>query len=101
MDQQLDTAATGPLWLKTPEVARSVSQALDAGHAWVIMSNHVHILLSPQVPVHKAIMNVKSASARAANKILNRTGVTSGRTNRTITGCAMIGRGTRSFAISI
>jgi putative transposase len=83
MDEQLDTAATGPLWLKAPEVAQSVSQVLDAGmtqwrlyqlHAWVVMSNHVHVLLSPQVPVHKAIMNVKSASARAANKILSRTG---------------------------
>jgi REP element-mobilizing transposase RayT len=69
--------------LKNPEVADCVSQVLQSGmiewhlyqlHAWVIMSNHVHVLLSPLVTVHKATMNVKSASARAANAILGRTG---------------------------
>jgi REP element-mobilizing transposase RayT len=38
------------------------------------MANHVHILIRPHVALHKAIMNIKSASARAANKILGRTG---------------------------
>ncbi len=83
MDKQLDSATTGPLWLKNPDVADCVSRILLSGtnewhfyelHAWVIMANHVHVLMHPLVPVHKAIMNVKSASARAANKVLNRTG---------------------------
>ncbi len=38
------------------------------------MANHVHLLLTPNLPVHKAIMNIKSASARVANSILQRTG---------------------------
>ena len=38
------------------------------------MANHVHVLLRPRVSLRKALMNVKSASARAANAILGRTG---------------------------
>jgi putative transposase len=83
MDKQLDSATTGPLWLKDPSVAVRVNRVLLLGmtewhfyelHAWVILANHVHVLLHPLVPVHKAIMNVKSASARVANVVLNRTG---------------------------
>ena len=83
MDNQLDSMTTGPFWLKNPEVAECVSQVLLSGMtqwhfyrllAWVVMSNHVHVLVHPIMPVPKAIMNVKSASARAANVILNRTG---------------------------
>jgi putative transposase len=82
-DKQLDHATSGPLWLKDPQIAERVRQVLLAGmtewhfyelHAWVIMANHVHILLRPHVPLHKALMNIKSASARAANTVLRRTG---------------------------
>jgi putative transposase len=83
LDRELDRATDGPLWLKNPQVADAVSRVLIAGAtewslyellAWVIMSNHVHVLLRPQVPLHKALMNVKSASARAANAILGSAG---------------------------
>ena len=43
-------------------------------HAWIIMANHVHILIRPTVPLSKALMNIKSASARAANRALARVG---------------------------
>ena len=62
LDRQLDTADSGPLWMKNQEVAAGV------------MANHVHVLLRPRVSLRKALMNVKSASARAANAILGRTG---------------------------
>ena len=42
--------------------------------AWVVMANHVHVLLRPLIPLHKALMNIKSGSARAANAALGRTG---------------------------
>jgi len=66
-----------------PQVAECVSKTLLAGEAqwqlyellaWVIMANHVHVLMRPSVPLRKALMNIKSASARAANAILGRTG---------------------------
>ena len=83
LDRQLDTADSGPLWMKNQEVAAGVSRILLAGVspwqlyellAWVVMANHVHVLLRPRVSLRKALMNVKSASARAANAILGRTG---------------------------
>jgi REP element-mobilizing transposase RayT len=42
--------------------------------AWVVMANHVHVLLRPLIPLRKALMNIKSGSARAANAALGRTG---------------------------
>jgi REP element-mobilizing transposase RayT len=83
MDRQLDRAATGPLWLKEPRIAECVSQILQVGasewqlydlQAWVIMANHVHVLLRPKASLGKILMNVKSASARQANRLLSRTG---------------------------
>jgi putative transposase len=42
--------------------------------AWVLMPNHVHVLLTPRVPLPQALMILKSASARRANQILGRSG---------------------------
>lgn len=83
-DRELDRAASGPLWLKNAQVAECVSGILVAGmsrwrfyelYAWVVMANHVHALLRPLIPLHKALMNIKSGSARAANAVLGRTGL--------------------------
>jgi putative transposase len=54
LDQQLDSANSGPMFLKYPEVAASVAKTLFMAArkwelyellAWVMMSNHVHVLL--------------------------------------------------------
>jgi putative transposase len=83
LDQELDRATKGPLWLKDPRIAECVSHVLLCGvsqwrlyalFAWVVMANHVHVLLRPRVPLSKALMNVKSGTARAANVLLGRTG---------------------------
>ena len=83
LDRQLDRAANGPLWLNNAQVAECVSQTLLSGVspwgfydllAWVVMANHVHVLLRPLIPLQKALMNIKSGSARAANAALGRTG---------------------------
>jgi putative transposase len=85
LDRQLDRATIGPLWLKNKQVAESVSRILLSGMsewrlyellAWVVMANHVHVLLRPSVPLSKALMNIKGASGRSANAILNRRGKT-------------------------
>lgn len=83
LDKELDSATNGPLWLKRADVADRVSRVLLSGmtewqfyelHAWVIMANHIHVLLRPNMPLCKALMNVKSASARAGNAALGRAG---------------------------
>ena len=82
-DHRLDLATDGPLFMKDPEVAASVSRVLLAGDsdwhwyellAWVVMANHVHVLLRPRTDLTKLVMNVKSASARRCNALLGRVG---------------------------
>jgi putative DNA methylase len=83
MDRELDRTGTGPTWLANPAVADAVAGVLVAGetqwrlyqlHAWVIMPNHVHLLISPHKPLPTITNAIKSASAREANAILNRLG---------------------------
>lgn len=82
-DRALDRLATGPHYLKHPAVAACVAKALHYGanqldlytlHAWVIMSNHVHILIDPRAPMARITRAIKTYSAREANVILDRTG---------------------------
>ena len=83
IDRYLDTTRTGPLWLKRAEIARLVVEAIHHSaeklayydlEAYVIMANHVHLLVWPRVPAPKLLHSVKGYTAREANKILGRTG---------------------------
>jgi REP element-mobilizing transposase RayT len=82
MDRYLDAARDGPTYLRHEQVARAVVASLqrgvDLGHyelrAWVLMANHVHVLLLPAVPPSRLLRALKSASARDANRVLGRTG---------------------------
>ena len=55
IDRILDKAETGPVWLANPEIAESVQNALLEVYShlyklwsYVVMSNHVHVLLKPK-----------------------------------------------------
>ena len=83
IDRELATAATGPTWLKDERVAQSVVDALRFGeeslrlyrlHAWVLMANHVHLLIEPNTELPRITRSIKSFSAKQANEILGRTG---------------------------
>ena len=82
-DQVLDRAGVGPLWLKDPKIAeclvaalhRCQEQNLFRLHAYVVMANHVHVLLAPLRSLAEITHLVKGATARQANKILARMGV--------------------------
>ena len=84
MDRYLDTAPDGPLYLRNEQIARAVVASLrrgvDLGHyqlrAWVLMANHVHVLLLPLVSPSRLLQSLKGASARAANRVLGRSGET-------------------------
>lgn len=81
-DRMLDAAATGPRWLADLEIAGYVVDTLIRGaelnhyflHAYVVMSNHVHVLLDPLVPLRRITGGIKGVSARDANGVLGRTG---------------------------
>jgi REP element-mobilizing transposase RayT len=42
--------------------------------AWVVMPNHVHLLILPLVPVPSLMRWLKGSTARSANRTLDRTG---------------------------
>jgi putative transposase len=83
MDRFLDNAQTGPLYLRGPEIAslvleaihyrNQVSQEYDL-HSFVVMANHVHLLATPHVPVAKVIQSRKRFTARECNRMLGHTG---------------------------
>jgi len=81
MDRILDTAATGPLYLRMPQVARMVQDAIHsrndreyALHAYAIMPNHVHLLITPSREVSRIMQSLKRFTAREGNRMLGLTG---------------------------
>lgn len=70
------------MFLRQQAVAELVRNSLYLGeqlghyelHAWVIMANRVHVLLTPQIHPSRLIASLKGATARQANKLLGRTG---------------------------
>lgn len=83
MDRLLDQAPEGPMWLKQPEIAQMVVDALFhreeplrhfSLHNFVVMPNHVHMLVTPSVPVPKLMHSLKLRTAREANRLLRLTG---------------------------
>jgi type I restriction enzyme R subunit/putative DNA methylase len=82
IDRELDGAAFGPVCLRDPRMAKMVVAAIDtvahAGlcliHAFVVIPNHVHLLLEPEVDLKRITRGIKGRSARACNLALKRTG---------------------------
>jgi REP element-mobilizing transposase RayT len=81
-DARLDRASRGPFWLRDPELAGYAEDAVIRGaelrhydlHAYVVMPNHMHILLEPHVPLARITRGLKGVSARDANATLGRVG---------------------------
>jgi hypothetical protein len=80
-DAELDRALSGPRWLAEPGVAKIVDDALHYGdtgrnwyrlHAWVIMPNHVHAVVTPQHDFSEIMRWIKWTTARRANQLLGR-----------------------------
>ncbi len=83
-DALLDNATQGHDWLRQPAIAGIVQAAIKYGdgreyllHAYCIMPNHVHLLvtvLSQTTSFTHVLKSLKGFSARQANKLLDRTG---------------------------
>lgn len=81
MDRLLDNAYTGPLYLRQMEIAKMVVEAIryrDHGHYelhnYVVMANHVHLLITPRMEVCRVMQSLKRFTAREANRMLGLTG---------------------------
>ena len=81
----LDRGATGPLYLSRQEIAKLVVDALQDGdhklqryqlHAFVVMPNHVHILVTPKVTSSQWLGPLKGFTAYRANELLGSHGQT-------------------------
>jgi len=83
IDQILDNSSTGPLFLKQPEIASVVVEAIRYRdlrqfelHSFVVMANHVHLLITPLEDVSSIMQSLKRFTARECNRILGLTGCT-------------------------
>ena len=83
LDRLLDEARRGPLYLRQPALAEMITEAIHhnasvlhhyALHAFAVMPNHVHLLLSPLVPLPKLTKSLKGITAKRANEMLALTG---------------------------
>ncbi len=82
IDRYLDRAERGPRYLARPDIAKIVAAGLRTGaelgnyelRAYVVMPNHVHVLLRPLVDPSRALRGLKGCTAREANKVLGRAG---------------------------
>ena len=83
-DERLGRSASGPFWLREPAIAGMVEDALLYGetkrdfytlHGWVIMPNHVHVVLEPHTALPRMMRWLKGRTGRQANRRLGRFGV--------------------------
>ena len=82
-DRVLDTARQGPLYLRQPGIASLLVEAIADGdarfhryqlRAFVVMPNHVHLLVTSHVPLAKWLGPLKGFTAHQANRLLGRSG---------------------------
>jgi REP element-mobilizing transposase RayT len=83
MDRLLDEAKNGPRFLARAEIATMIVDALQYReenlrhfqiHSYVVMPNHVHLLVTPLVEVSKLMQSLKRFTARQGNRMLGLTG---------------------------
>ncbi len=70
------------MYLRRPDIAQivvgSIHKGVGLGHyelsAYVVMANHVHLLIRPLIAPDRLLKSLKGATAREANRLLGRTG---------------------------
>jgi len=70
------------MYLRQPEIAgitvNSIRKGVELGHyqlgAYVVMANHVHLLIRSAIAPGLLMKSLKGATAREANRLLGRTG---------------------------
>lgn len=82
-DRELERS-DGPRFMNDPAIADCIANGIVHGEsgrafyrlaAWVVMPNHVHIVIKPRVKVAIITRWLKGSNARTANKLLRRTGI--------------------------
>jgi REP element-mobilizing transposase RayT len=82
-EKRYSRSGSGPLWLQEERIATMLVNALHYGeatrqfyrlYAWVIMPNHVHVILEPRIELPSLMRWLKGRTSRMANRLLGRTG---------------------------
>jgi putative transposase len=83
-DKQLDGNKEGNDWLKEPDIANIVTDAIHHRDGkqyelicYTIMSNHIHVvftILNENINLYSVLQRLKQFTATQANKLLNRKG---------------------------
>jgi REP element-mobilizing transposase RayT len=86
IDKYLDSGKRGPMYLKDERIAEDICQTIERAasserkdydlHEYVVMPNHVHMLVTPRAEMHTIMQGIKGATARYANQLLGRGGKT-------------------------
>ena len=83
LDHLLDQTSAGPFHLRQPEIADMVVEAIHYNafvlghyqlHAFVVMPNHVHVLVTPRLALCKLTKSLKGIAAKRANARMSLTG---------------------------
>lgn len=83
LDALLDQAHSGPRHLVQTDIASAVVEAIHyrqdemrccSIHAYVVMPNHVHVLLTPRIDLPKIMHSLKRHTAKFANQSLGVSG---------------------------
>jgi putative transposase len=83
MDRLLDAARSGNVYLRQPDIANVVVEAIHHSanvlghyqlHAFVVMPNHVRLLVTPTIALPRIMKSLKGITARRANAMLTLTG---------------------------
>jgi len=78
---QIPSGPSGPLWLTDPRIAQVAVDAICFGEspkgfydlfAYVVMPNHVHMLVEPYAELSTIMRWLKGRTVRVANRILGR-----------------------------
>jgi REP element-mobilizing transposase RayT len=70
------------MYLRQPAIAQLIVESIRKGEqldhyellAFLVMANHVHVLIHPHVHPSRLLKSLTGATAREANKVLGRTG---------------------------
>lgn len=83
MDRMLDEVRSGPFYLRQQPIADMIVDAIHYSatvlhrydlEAFVVMPNHMHLLVIPHIPLPLITKTLKGFTAKQANKVLGRTG---------------------------
>ena len=95
IDRELDKAAYGPTWLREARVAKLIVDALEFGeqtqkmyrlYSFVVMSNHVHILIAHFIELPRITKAIKGFTLAKRTRYCVGPASVSGMTNRSTTG---------------